>query len=265
MLYGAIIGDIVGSRFEHFDYKKKDFTFFAPEDRYTDDTVMTIAIYEACKEIKANNYTNQKQIESCFAKYMIEWGYQYPGAGYGGKFCEWIFSEDHEPYNSWGNGSAMRVSSVGWIFNTLEEVERMAEYSANPTHNHPEGIKGAKAVAVAIYLARTEHSKHKIKKYIKSLGYKLRRCNSVRPKYKFDASCQGTIPVAIEAFLESKNFEDAIRLAISMGGDSDTIGAITGSIAEAYYGIPIAFISKCNKYLDDTMLEHLDSVQWFVN
>lgn len=252
MLYGAIIGDIAGSRFEAHDYKGKDFEFFNYEDRFTDDTVMTIAIYEACKEIKENGYTDSLVIEECFRDSMVKWGREYPGVGYGGRFCEWLFSDDPQPYNSWGNGSAMRASAIGWMFDTIEEVERMAELSANPTHNHPEGIKGAKAVAVSVFLARTGHSKREIKKYIEStLKYKLHRCGFVRPFYKFDVSCQGTIPVAIESFIEGKDFEDSVRTAISMGGDSDTIGAITGSIAEAFYGIDQKLIDVCNNYLSE--------------
>lgn len=255
MLFGAAIGDIAGSRFESYDYKGKDFEFFNYEDRFTDDTVMTLAIYEACVEIKDKNLTEQADIEKCFTESMQKWGKQYPGAGYGGRFCEWIFSEDPQPYNSWGNGSAMRVSSIGWMFDSIEEVEKMAEYSANPSHNHPEGIRGAKAAAGAVYLARTGHRKREIKRYIEgTLKYKLHRCGFVRPKYKFDVSCQGTIPVAIESFLESKNFEDAIRIAISMGGDSDTIGAITGAIAEAFYGVPEELKEGCKQYLDENIL-----------
>lgn len=255
MLFGAAIGDIAGSRFENYDYKGKDFEFFNYEDRFTDDTVMTLAIYEACVEIKDKNLTEQADIEKCFTESMQKWGKQYPGAGYGGRFCEWIFSEDPQPYNSLGNGSAMRVSSIGWMFDSIEEVEKMAEYSANPSHNHPEGIRGAKAAAGAVYLARTGHRKREIKRYIEgTLKYRLHRCGFVRPKYKFDVSCQGTIPVAIESFLESKNFEDAIRIAISMGGDSDTIGAITGAIAEAFYGVPEELKEGCKQYLDENIL-----------
>lgn len=254
MLYGATIGDIAGSRFEAYDCKRKDFEFFNYEDQFTDDTVMTIAIYEACQEIIQNNYTNQTTIENCFKDSMIRWGRKYQGVGYGGRFCEWLFSEDPQPYNSWGNGSAMRVSSIGWLFDSIKEVEKFAEYSANPTHNHPEGVKGAKAVAVAVFLARTTHNKRNVKKYIQSLGYKLHRCRRIRPQYKFDVSCQGTIPVAVESFLESRNFEDAIRNAVSMGGDSDTIAAITGAIAEAYYGVPDELKIKCQSYLDEKIL-----------
>lgn len=255
MLFGATIGDIAGSRFESYDYKGKDFEFFNYEDRFTDDTVMTMAIYDACKEIKDNGYTDSLEIEECFRDSMIKWGRKYPGAGYGGRFCEWLFSEDPQPYNSWGNGSAMRVSPIGWMFDSIEEVERMAELSAKPTHNHPEGVRGAKAAAGAVYLARTGHNKREIKKYIEgTLKYKLHRCGFVRPTYKFDVSCQGTIPVAVESFLESRNFEDAIRTAISMGGDSDTIGAITGSIAEAYYGVPDELKEGCKCYLDENIL-----------
>ncbi|MBQ8218248.1 MAG: ADP-ribosylglycohydrolase family protein [Bacilli bacterium] len=253
MLYGAVIGDIVGSRFERgYNPKKKNFELFHYSNRYTDDTVMTIAIYEATKEIvnsKCDDYT-----ASClYVDYLRKWGRLYPNAGYGSSFVGWLFSKDPKPYNSWGNGSAMRVSAIGYLFNTLSETEKYARLSAEVTHNHPEGIKGAVAVAGAIYLARTTHNKKKIRRYISNMGYTLKYSLFVRPKYKFDVSCQGTIPVAVEAFLESKSFEDALRIAVSMGGDSDTIAAIAGSIAEAYYGVPESFKNECHKYLDDEL------------
>lgn len=257
MLYGAIIGDIVGSRFEEgYNPKKKNFELFHYQDKFTDDTIMTIAIYEAITEIIDNN-CNADEAYQLFINYMQKWGRLYPGAGYGSSFYAWLYSDMPQPYNSWGNGSAMRVSAIGNMFNTLEETEKYARISAMVSHDHVEGIKGAVAIAGAIYLARTTHSKKAIKKYIRNLGYTLKPSFLVRPKYEFDVSCQGTIPVAVEAFLESKSFEDAIRIAISMGGDSDTIGAITGSIAEAFYGIPDTFIEQCNSYLDDNILSVL--------
>lgn len=253
MLYGAVIGDIVGSRFERgHNPKKKNFELFHYSDRYTDDTVMSIAIYEATQEIiesKCDDITASQ----LYIKYLQKWGKLYPGAGYGSSFSRWIFDKNPQPYNSWGNGSAMRVSAIGNMFDTIEETQKYAKLSAEVTHNHPEGIKGAIAIAGAIYLARTTHNKKKIKKYIKSLGYTLKYSLIVRPTYQFDVSCQGTIPVAVEAFLESKSFEDALRIAVSMGGDSDTIAAITGSIAEAYYGVPEQLKNECHKYLDDEL------------
>ena len=259
MLYGAIIGDVVGSRFEFNNYKKKDFDLFHYNCSYTDDTIMSIAIYDACRLIKKEGYEVYEQAEQFFINSMQTWGRNYPNpkGGYGNSFYYWLFNDNPKPYNSFGNGAAMRVSAVGWMFDTLEEVEKYAKWSAKPTHNHPEGIKGAQSVAGAIFLARTTHDKKKIKKYVESYGYKLKSCDFMRPSYQFDVTCQGTVPVAVEAFLESKSFEDAIRLAISMGGDSDTIGAITGSIAEAYYGIPEELITECQKYLPEELLEKL--------
>lgn len=254
MLYGAIIGDIVGSRFEHCERQKKnEIEFFHKLDNFTDDSIMTLAIYEATKEIIDKNCDDQEAL-SIYIHYMKEWGKSYPDAGYGSSFKKWLSEDTPLPYNSWGNGSAMRVSAIGNMFNTLEETEKYAILSAEVSHNHTEGIKGAIAIAGSIYLARTTHNKRVIKKYIQELNYKIKPNFIVRPKHTFDVSCQGTIPVAIESFLESNSFEDAIRRAVSMGGDSDTLGAITGSIAEAYYGIPQQLITKCNTYLNDDIL-----------
>lgn len=254
MLYGAVIGDIAGSRFERgHNPKKKNFEFFHYSDRFTDDTVMSIAIHEATQEI-VKTKCDEDTAKELYIQSMQKWGRLYPNVGYGSSFAAWIYSQNPEPYGSWGNGSSMRVSSIGNSFESLRETEYYAKLSAEVTHNHPEGIRGAKAVAGAIYLARTTHSKKKIRDYIKDLGYDLKYNLFVRHKYKFDVSCQGTIPVAIESFLESHSFEDAIRNAISMGGDSDTIGAITGSIAEAFYGVPEEFKHECHKYLDDDIL-----------
>ena len=223
-MLGAIIGDIVGSVYEWDNIKTKDFPLFSEKGSFTDDTVMTIAVADALMK----GGTPDEFIDS-----MKEIGRQYPNSGYGGGFSNWLFSDDREPYNSWGNGSAMRVSPCGWVAKSLDEAEALAEKSASVTHNHPEGIKGAQATAAAIYLARTGTKKDKIKEYIESnYGYDLRRTlDEIRPVYRFNESCQETVPEAIIAFLESTDFEDAFRNAISLGGDSDTLAAITGSIA----------------------------------
>ena len=232
-MLGAIIGDIVGSVYEWNNIKTKDFPLFSEKCFFTDDTVMTIAVADAL----LNGGTADDFINS-----MKKYGRLYPNAGYGSRFGNWVHSNAREPYNSWGNGSAMRVSPCGWFAESLEETEALAEKSAAVTHNHPEGIKGAQATAAAIYLARTDMKKDKIKEYIESkYNYNLSRTlDEIRPVYQFNETCQETVPEAIIAFLESNGFEDAIRNAISLGGDSDTLAAITGSIAEAAYGIPSA-------------------------
>jgi ADP-ribosylglycohydrolase len=246
-MIGAIIGDIVGSVYEFHNIKSKDFPLFRKNCFFTDDTVMTIAVAEAlARGGKALDYIDA----------MKKYGRLYPKAGYGGRFFQWLSSDNREPYNSWGNGSAMRVSPVGWRYETLEEVERGAKISAAVTHNHPEGLKGAQATAAALFLARTGQSKADIKAYIESqYAYNLsRKLDDIRPTYKFNESCQKTVPEAIIAFLESTDFEDAIRNAISLGGDSDTLAAITGGIAEAAYGIPEQIKEKATGFLDDTLL-----------
>lgn len=258
MLYGAIIGDIVGSRFEMGqETKSKKFEFFHYTDQFTDDTITTIAIAEATKRIKRSNCSDEES-KQLYIDYLKKWCKLYPGVGYGSSFYEWVFSENSKPYNSWGNGSAMRVSAIGNSFNSLEETEKQAKLSAEITHNHVEGIRGAQTIAGCIYLARTTHSRLKIVTYVKSKGYKLQPLFFSRPKHQFDVSCIKTVPIAIEAFLESHNFEDAIRNAVSMGGDSDTIAAMTGSIAEAYYkNIPEEMKEKCRSYLDNRLLLYI--------
>jgi len=243
-MIGAIAGDIIGSVYEWNNIKTKDFPLFSPECFFTDDTVMTLAIAEGLM----NGGSGE-----AFVSAMKRYGCLYPYAGYGSRFGSWLLSDDTKPYNSWGNGSAMRVSPVAWAFGTLREVEKYAEISAAVTHNHPEGIKGAQAVATAIFLARNGGTKKEIKEYIENrYGYRLdRTLDEIRPYYRFDESCQGTVPEAIIAFLESRDFEDAIRNAVSLGGDSDTLAAITGSIAEAAYGIPEEITEKVMSILDD--------------
>ncbi len=212
-MLGAIVGDIVGSIYEFNNHRSKDFPLFGGACDFTDDTVLTVAI--------ADCLLNQGD----YAKYIKNYARKYPNRGYGGKFAQWIHSESFEPYNSWGNGSAMRVSAVGFAYNDLQSVMNEAKRSAEVTHNHPEGIKGAQATAVAIYMARTGQSKEQIKQAIaNTFNYDLNRTvDEIRPVYKFNESCQETVPEAIIAFLESTDFEDAIRNAISLGGDSDTL------------------------------------------
>lgn len=227
---GAIAGDIIGSVYEFDNIKTTDFPLFTDESDYTDDTIMTVAV--------ADWLLNGGDLVKIMQRYGRE--YPCPMGGYGGRFSGWLREADPQPYNSWGNGSAMRVSAVGWRFDSLEKTLEVAKETAVVSHNHPEGIKGAQATAAAIYLARTGKSKADIKQYIEStFSYDLNRtCDEIRPHYSFDESCQRTVPEAIIAFLDSSDFENAIRLAVSLGGDSDTLACITGGIAEAYYGIP---------------------------
>jgi ADP-ribosylglycohydrolase len=225
LIIGAIAGDIIGSVYEFDNIKIVNFDLFCEESYFTDDSVLTLATMDAM--LNQKNYTENYQL----------FGRKYPNAGYGGNFYDWIFAKHPKPYNSWGNGSAMRVSPVGWYGNSIEEVMAEAQKSAEVTHNHPEGIKGAQSTAAAIYMARTGKDKSEIKKFIMdTFHYDLeRKIDDIRPDYKFDVSCQGSVPEAIIAFLESTDFENAVRLAVSIGGDSDTIACITGGIAEAYY------------------------------
>ena len=247
-MLGAIIGDIVGSIYEWDNIKTKEFPLFKETCFFTDDTVMTIAIAEGLM----NGGSEENFIEA-----MKKYGRLYPDAGYGGNFNYWIFSDSISPYNSFGNGSAMRVSPVAWFFDNIEDVEKYAEISSSVTHNHLEGIKGAQATAACIFLARSGKSKDEIKSYIESkYGYNLNRSlNEVRESYYFNETCQETVPEAIIAFLESENFEDAIRNAISLGGDSDTLAAICGSIAEGAYGIPEEIRTIALSKLDNTLLD----------
>ncbi len=226
-MIGAIAGDIIGSVYEHYPIKTKDFAMFVPGCRFTDDSVLTVAVADAI--LSGRSYLAS----------IKEIGRRYPGAGYGSSFMEWLHNDDPRPYNSWGNGSAMRVSPVGFAFNTEEEVLDQAEKTAEISHNHPEGIKGAQATALTVFLARTEHDREKIREQIRQrFRYNLdRSVDDIRSTYyAFDISCQGTVPEAIIAFLDSSSYEDAIRNAVSLGGDSDTLACITGGIAEAFYG-----------------------------
>lgn len=256
-ILGAIAGDIIGSRYERFPTKRYDFCLFTSDMRFTDDTVMTLAINDWLENDSLHDKDRLTGI-------MQAYGRAYPYCGYGGKFREWIWASDPVPYYSWGNGSAMRVSPVGFKFNSLEETLMIARLSAEVTHNHPEGIKGAQAVAAAIFLARHNESKESIRAYIQhAFRYNLdRTCDELRPSYKFEVSCQESVPQSIIAFLDSKNYEDAIRIAISMGGDADTMACITGSIAAAFYKeIPEEIYSFCMDKLPRELRKKLMSLQ----
>ena len=255
-MLGAIVGDIVGSpyEFDHNNIKTTEFPLFSERSQFTDDTVMTLAVAEAL--MLCGDTITEEKFEANVIRTMQEFGFRYPGAGYGARFSGWLGAKDPKPYNSFGNGSAMRVSPVAWAFNDLQSVERFAAASARVTHNHPEGIKGAQATAVAILLARQGKTQAEIKRYIEGLySYDLSRTlDEIRPDYYHVESCQETVP---EAFLEGNDFEDAVRKAVSLGGDSDTLTAITASIAEAAWGIPsgieTAALSRLDPFLQDAL------------
>jgi ADP-ribosylglycohydrolase len=245
-MLGAIAGDIIGSLYEGFNIRSVEFPLFGPGKRFTDDTVLTVALADSI--LYGDDYP-----------FLLKWYYrQYPRAGFGSAFQQWARSDSLEPYNSWGNGSAMRVSPVGWAYDTLAEVLEQAERSASATHNHPEGIKGAQAIAGAVFLARTGSTKDAIKAYIEDrFGYALDdTIDNLRGWYKFDVSCQGSVPQALIAFLESDNYEDCVRKAISIGGDSDTIACMAGGIAHAFYGpLPDNIKREVYARLDEPLTE----------
>lgn len=234
VILGAIAGDVIGSVYEFCPHRGTDIKLFFTDSCFTDDTVMTVAVAKWLLE------------GGDLVKIMQEYGRKYPYAGYGQQFMFWLSSPNPEPYNSWGNGSAMRVSPVGWAFDTLEETLEVAKQTAEVSHNHPEGIKGAQATAACVFLARKRYKKREIREYIeRTFGYDLKRsCDKIRPEYRYDESCQGSVPESIICFLESYDFENCIRLAVSLGGDADTMAAIAGSIAEAYYGSVPDFIEE---------------------
>ncbi len=239
-MIGAIAGDIIGSVYEHAPIKTKDFPLFSPQCRFTDDTVLSVAVAQAI--LTAVPYLSA----------IRNLARSHPHAGYGGTFIRWLFSPDPKPYNSWGNGAAMRVSPVGFAFETEEEVLYHARKTADVSHNHPEGIKGAQATALTVFLARTIGDKEEIRRRIsRRFCYDLNRTvDEIRPAYSFDISCQGTVPQAIIAWLDASSFEDAIRNAVSLGGDSDTLACIAGGIAQAYYGeIPSQITDKVKQIL----------------
>jgi ADP-ribosylglycohydrolase len=248
-MIGAIAGDVIGSVFEAHNIKSTEFPLFSSYSRFTDDTVLTVAVAYSVLE-------NTDYVES-----LKMFGLRYPNAGYGGFFIRWMLSDDTKPYNSWGNGSAMRVSPIGFAFDSIEDVLNEARKSAEVTHNHPEGIKGAQATALSILLARKGKSREDIKKEISQrFGYRLdQTLDEIRPDYCFDVSCQGSVPQSIIAFLESTDFEDSIRKAISIGGDSDTIACITGGIAQGFYKeISESIVSNVRKRLPEEFLSVID-------
>lgn len=240
-IIGAVIGDIVGSRFERDDINPKstDFDLFTSKNRFTDDTVLTVAV------------ADWLMTGGDIAAMLRKWGHKYPFCGFGPRFRQWLYADTPEPCNSYGNGSAMRVSPIGFRARTLEEAAALAERSAEVTHNHPLGLTGAKATATAIFLARTGASKDEIRNCIeRDFDYDLRfGCDLIRPKYRFNVTCQGTCPHAIAAFLDSTDYESAIRLAVSLGGDSDTLACIAGGIAAAFYGVPDNLTEQAMEYL----------------
>jgi len=259
-MLGAIIGDTVGSVYEFNNIKTTDFPLFSQQSNYTDDSIMSIAVAKWL-------LTDPRHGLDTLEKSLVDFANKYPCpmGGYGGMFNRWLFGDgERQPYNSWGNGSAMRASAVGWMFDTIEETEHVAKNSAEITHNHLEGIKGAQATAVAIFMARNGKSKSEIKDYVsKTYGYNLNRtCDEIRKVYDWDSSCQGTVPEAICAFLDSTDFESAIRLAVSLGGDSDTLACITGGIAEAYYNeIPDNIATTMWEKMPDDFKEILNELE----
>ncbi len=268
-MYGAILGDIIGSPFE-FDRgnKTKDFPMFCRDSVFTDDSVMTIAVADALLQARALGMledldANADKIREYLVRSMKSWGKRYPNAGYGGRFYHWLFTNDTKPYGSYGNGSAMRVSPAGWLMDDLESTRKLAGLTAEVTHNHPEGIKGAEATATAIFMARTGSTKAEIREYITAeFGYDLTRtCDDIRPGYHHVESCQETVPEAITAFLEGRDFEDVIRTAVSLGGDCDTLTCIAGGMAEAFYGVPAELIEECRNRVAPDMLDILDAFE----
>ena len=257
-MIGAILGDIIGSPYE-FDMgnKSKDFPLFSNEFCYTDDSVMTIAVCDAFMSVSED--ADDEEILSSLRYSMRKYGRAFPNAGYGARFVRWLIDPNMGAYGSYGNGSAMRVSSAGWLFDNIDDVRHAARLSAEVTHNHPEGIKGAEATASAIYLARTGSSKAEIKAYIeKEFHYDLSRtCDEIRPNYRHVESCMETVPEAITAFLEGNSFEDVIRTAVSLGGDCDTLTAIAGSVAEGFYGVPEELKAECRNRLPRGLLRVL--------
>ena len=260
-MIGAIIGDIVGSRFEWDNYRHKDFELFAPGCFATDDSIMTLAIAEALMTSKPDWSDLGERAVYC----MQDVGRPYPDCGYGGSFWRWMYSNDPKPYNSFGNGAAMRVSACGFLAGSLEEARRLSKAVTEVTHNHPEGIKGAEVTAVAVYMAKSGHSKDEIMTVIDREYYPMNfTLDEIRPVYQFNETCQGTVPQAMKAFFESTGFEDAIRNAISIGGDSDTLAAITGGVAEACYGVPADLAQKAKTYLDADLRRILTRYESFL-
>lgn len=258
-MYGAIFGDVIGSRFE-FDRggKTKNFELFTDKDNFTDDTAMTIAIGDGL--LNAGIDADIETIKTEIVKAMQDWGHRYPSAGYGGRFYSWLFHDRNpKPYGSWGNGSAMRVSAVGWLYDSLERTREVARATAEVTHNHPEGIKGAECTAAVMFLARTGATKEEISDYvIKEFGYDYSESlDEMRKRHEHVESCMDSLPKALRSFFDGDSYEDVVRNAVSLGGDTDTLAAIAGAMAEAIYGIPVEILITGREYLPDDMIEIL--------
>lgn len=274
-MIGAIIGDIAGSRFEFSNHKNKNFCLFTDECRVTDDSIMTICAAKAIMETEKTYSKSEEHrcvsfefcdlLSSLSIKYMREIGQKYPDCGYGGMFFRWMYSLDPKPYNSFGNGAAMRVSPAGFAARSELEAIELSNAVTRVTHNHKEGINGAEAVAVSVFMAASGFSKDEIRKKIEKHYYPLNfTIDLIKDTYKFDATCCGTVPQAIQAFLESVSFEDAIRTAISLGGDSDTIAAITGAVSQAYYGVPRGIKEQALTYLNSEFRAIYDEWEEFM-
>ena len=255
-MYGAILGDIIGSRFE-FDRAgwTKDFDLLTDEDKWTDDTVMTIAVAEALME--AGKDASVSGIEAACIKSMQKWGQRYPYAGYGGRFIHWVNSGNPKPYGSYGNGSAMRVSAAGWLYDSLDRTREVARATANVSHNHPEGIKGAECTAAVMFMSRNGVSKEEIAEYvIKEFGYDFSESlEEMRARHEHVESCQDSLPKALRSFMDGDSYEDVVRNAVSLGGDTDTLAAIAGAMAEAFYDMPLMLKGECQMRVENDMLE----------
>ena len=255
-MYGAIIGDIVGSRFE-FDRgdKSRGFELFADGCDYTDDTVMTVAVAEALMD--AGKDAGEAEVKCCLIASMKRWGKRYPYAGYGARFIDWVLTDDPKPYGSYGNGSGMRVSAAGWLYDSLDRTREVARWTAEVTHNHPEGIKGAESVAAAIFMARKRAKREEIREYLEQeFGYDLSRTlDEIRPGYKHVEDCMRTMPGAFECFLEAESYEETLRNVMYIGGDTDTLCAIAGAVAEACWGVPLGIITRGKDYLTEDIME----------
>ena len=246
---GAFIGDIVGSVYEWSGHKGKEFPLFQPGCRATDDSLMTLAVARAFREAqKAGKLLEAETVLPLLARYMRQLGQKYPNAGFGGKFRQWLSDPAMGPYGSFGNGAAMRVSPAGWFASTLEEAQHLAVLSCQVTHNHPDSYRAARAVAGAVFLARQHKTKEQIRTYLRQYYPLDFRPEDLRDSYQGDATCEGSVPQALEAFLEAENFEDALRNAVSLGGDTDTLAAMAGSIAEPFFGIPEKILEEGRKY-----------------
>ena len=264
-MYGAILGDMIGMPYEFGEMKDKFFPLIGRGNTFTDDSVMTLAVADAI--LKAGRQAGEREMKQAFISSMQTMGRRYPDAGYGGMFSFWLRKDDPQPYNSYGNGAPMRVSPVAWFFpDSFQRALEVAAWSAEVTHNHPEGVKAAQAATAVIWMANAGYNKGEIRSYIEKNYYRLdKTCDQIRPSYSFDVSSQGTMPPAIQAFLEGENYEECVRLGVSLGGDSDTIGAITGGMAEAFYGMPRRLRAICRSKLYPDQLDILDRFEHTVS